>query len=114
MEASVVDGESDSGLGGGGTMSAFSELAHRLQRLFNPKREDANTREELSHHLEMLTRELVSQGHSHLEATRRAFDASDNTPGGAPIAAISTSFWRTAFNANPAVIGSTIEVDEVK
>lgn len=53
-------------------MSLYSELRHRAQRLFNTRREDAATHDELAHHLEMLTRELQAQGHSPSEARRLA------------------------------------------
>ncbi len=53
-------------------MSILSDIKHRLQRLFHSSREERYTRDELSYHLEMLTRDLESQGHDPLEARRLA------------------------------------------
>lgn len=41
----------------------------------------------------------------------RLLTAADDEPGAAPVAVISHSLWRTTFNADPAIIGRTVPID---
>jgi putative ABC transport system permease protein len=44
----------------------------------------------------------------------RTFDATDTRPGGAAVAILSEGVWRSSFGGNPAVVGSTAEIDGVR
>jgi putative ABC transport system permease protein len=44
----------------------------------------------------------------------RLFTASDDQPGGPKVALIGESLWRSAYNADPAVVGRTIRLDDAE
>jgi predicted permease len=43
----------------------------------------------------------------------RILDASDDTPGKPPVVVLSYSYWRSAFDGNPAVVGKVIQLNRI-
>ncbi len=44
----------------------------------------------------------------------RTFDASETRPGGAPVAVLSETLWRSSFGGNPNLIGTGVDIDGVR
>ena len=114
--ASIVEGRADGGQNGG-TFAFFRELAERsrtletiaVARLWQPTLSGAAEPERLDG-------QRVSASYFAVlgvaPAIGRTFTASDDRAGAPPLVLLSDALWRRRFNADPAIAGRTITLDD--